>query len=65
MCYTENLLRVYLAVASFAILAQLAFAQGANSTLPLIYPARVLHRDSSQTCPSEEQEEILRNEIDN
>jgi len=65
MCYMENLLRVYLAVASFAILAQLAFAQGANSTLPLIYPARVLHRDSSQTCPSEEQEEILRNEIDN
>ena len=63
MCYTENLLSVYIAVASFAILAQLAFARGAN--LPLTYPARVLHRDDSQTCPSEEQEEILRNEIDN
>ena len=65
MCYTENLLSVYLAVASFAILAQLAFARGANTTLPLTYPARILHRDNSQTCPSEEQEEILRNEIDN
>ena len=65
MCYTENLLSVYIAVASFAILAQLTFAQEANSTLPLTYPARVLHRDNSQTCPSEEQEEILRNEIDN
>ena len=65
MCYTANLLRVYLAVASFAILAQLAFAQGANTTLPLTYPGQVLQRDGSQTCPSEEQEEILRNEIDN
>ena len=65
MCYTENLLSVYIAVASFAILAQPAVAQGANSTLPLTYPGRVLHRDNSQTCPSEEQEEILRNEIDN
>ena len=65
MCYTENLLSVYIAVASFAILAQPAVAQGANTTLPLTYPARVLHRDNSQTCPSEEQEEILRNEVDN
>ena len=65
MCYTENLLSVYRAVASFAILAQPVVAQGATTTLPLTYPARVLHRDNSQTCPSEEQEEILRNEIDN
>ena len=65
MCDTKNLLSVYIAVASFAILAQLAFAKGANTTLPLTYPARILHRDNSQTCPSEEQEEILRNEIDN
>ena len=54
MCYTENLLSVYIAVASFSILALPAIAQEANSTLPLTYPAQVLHRDNSQTCPSEE-----------
>ena len=45
MCYTENLLSVYIAVASFAVLAQLVFAREANITLPLIYPARVLQGD--------------------
>ena len=63
MCYTENLLSVYIAVASFAVLAQLVFAREANITLPLIYPARVLQGDGSQTCPSEERREILRNEV--
>ena len=62
MCHTENLLSVYIAV---AVLAQLVFAQEANITLPLIYPARVLQGDGSQTCPSEEQLEILRNEVEN
>ena len=62
-CYTENLLSVYLAVASFAILAQLAFAQEANSTLPLTYPVQVLQGDDNQTCPSEAQRGIVRNEI--
>ena len=65
MCYTENLLSVYIAVASFAVLAQLVFAQEANITLPLSYPARVLQGDGSQTCPCEEQLEILRNEVKN
>ena len=65
MCYTENLLSVYIAVASFAILAQPVVAQGANSTLPLTYPAQVLQGDGSQTCPSEEQREIARSEIKN
>ena len=65
MCYTENLPSVYIALASFAILAQLVFAQEANITLPLSYPARVLQGDGSQTCPSEEQLEVLRNEVEN
>ena len=65
MCYTENLLCICLVVATFAILIQPAIAQGVNSTLPLTYPGQVLQGDRSQTCPSEEQEEVLRNEIDN
>ena len=56
---------VCIAVASFAILAQPVVAQGANTTLPLTYPAQVVQGDGSQTCPSEEQREILRNEIRN
>ena len=56
---------VCIAVASFAVLAQPAVAQGANTTLPLTYPGQVLQGDGSQTCPSEEQREIVRNEIRN
>ena len=54
---------IYLAVAGFAILAQPAVAQGANTTLPLIYPVQVLQGDDNQTCPSEEQREIARDKI--
>ena len=53
------------AVASFAVLAQPAVAQGANNTLPLTYPSRILQGDGSQTCPSEAQRGMLRNEITN
>ena len=56
---------ICIAVASFAILAQPAVAQGANTTLPLIYPGQVLQGDGSQTCPSEEQQERVRNEVRN
>ena len=54
---------VCIAVASFAVLAQPAFAQGANTTLPLTYPGQVLPGGGSQSCPSEEQQEIARSEI--
>ena len=56
---------VCIAVASFTVLAQPAVAQGANTSLPLTYPSRVLQGDGSQTCPSEEQREIARSEIKN
>ena len=52
-------------VASFATLAQPTVAQGASTTLPLIYPGQVLQGDGSQTCPSDEQCEMLRKEIEN
>ena len=65
MCFTVNLLSVCIAVASFAVLVQLAVAQGANTTLPLTYPGQVLQGDVSQTCPSEGQLEMVRNEVDN
>ena len=54
-----------IAVASFTVLAQLAVAQGANTTVPLTHPGRVLEGDGSQTCPSEEQRAIARSEIKN
>ena len=56
---------VIIAVASFAVLAQPAVAQGANTTLPITYPGQVLQGDGSQSCPSEEQREIARNEVKN
>ena len=56
---------ICVAVASIAVIAQPAVAQGANTTLPLIYPAQVLQGDGSQTCPSEAQRERLRNEVKN
>ena len=55
----------FIAVAGFAVLAQPPVAQGANTTLPLTYPGQVFQGDGSRTCPSEEQREILRNEIRN
>ena len=78
MHFTVNQLSVCIAVASFVVLAQPAVAsfvvsfqpagtQGANTTLPLTYPGQVLRGDGSQseTCPSVEQREIVRNEVDN
>ena len=52
-------------VASFATPAQPTVAQGASTTLPLNYSGQVLQGDGSQTCPSEEQCEMLRKEIEN
>ena len=56
---------VCIALASFTVLAQPAVAQGADTALPLTYPAQVLQGGGSQTCPSEEQREIARSEIKN
>jgi len=56
---------IYIAVASFAVLAQPAVAQGANTTLPLTYPGQVLQGDGSQTCPSDAQRGLTRNEVKN
>ena len=56
---------VWIAVASFVVVAQPAVAQGADTTVPITYPGRVLQGDGNQTCPSEEQREIARSEIKN
>ena len=56
---------ICIAVASIAVLAQPAVAQGSNTTLPLTYPGQVLQGDGSQTCPSEAQRGITRNELRN
>ena len=56
---------ICIAAACFAVLAQSAVAQGANTTLPLTYPGQVLQGDGSQTCPSEVQRGITRNEVKN
>ena len=53
----------FIAVASFVVLARPAVAQGANTTLSLTYPVQVVQGDGSQTCPSEEHQEIARKEI--
>ena len=66
---------LYITVASFAVLVQPAVAQETNNSLPLTaqetnnnlpltYPGQVLQGDGSQTCPSEEQRERVRNEVD-
>ena len=55
---------ICIAVASFAVLAQPAVAQGTNTTLPLTYSGQILQGDGSQTCHSEEQRERVRNEVD-
>ena len=56
---------ICIAVAIFAVLAQPAVAQGSNTTLPLTYPGQILQGDGSQTCPSEAQRGIARNEVRN
>ena len=57
---------ICIAVASTAVLAQPAVTQGrVIATLPLTYPGEVLQGDGSQTCPSEGQQEGVRNEVDN
>ena len=56
---------ICISIASFAVLAQPAVAQGADTTLPLTYPGRILQGDGSQTCPSEAQRGITRNEVKN
>ena len=56
---------VYIAVASFVVLAHPAVAQGDNTTLPLTYPGQVLQGDGNRTCLSEEELQIVRNEVDN
>ena len=56
---------ICIAVASFAVLAQPAIAQGPNTNLPLTYPGQVLQGDGTHTCPSEAQQERVRNEVDN
>ena len=56
-------LLVCMALASFAPLTQPAVAQEANTTLPLTYPGQVLRGDGSQSCPSQEQRDIVRGEV--
>ena len=56
---------IYIAVASLAVLTQPVVAQEANNTLPLTYSVQVLQGDGSQTCPSEAQRGITRNEVKN
>ena len=56
---------ICIVIASYAVLAQPAVAQGANTTLPLTYPGQILQGDGSQTCPSEVQQGITRNEVRN
>ena len=56
---------ICVAVASFAVLAQPAVAQGSNTTFPLTYPGQVLPGDGNQTCPSDAQRGITRNEVKN
>ena len=56
---------ISITVASFAVLALPAVAQGTNTTLPLAYPGQVLQGDGSQTCPSETQRGIARNVVKN
>ena len=52
---------ICIAVASFAVLAQPAVAQGANT---FTYPGQVLQGDGGQTCHTEGQRERVRNEVD-
>ena len=56
---------VYIAVASFAVLAQPAVSQGTNIALPLTYHGQVLQGDDNQTCPSGEQRQRVRNTVKN
>ena len=51
-----------IAVVSFAVLD---VAQGTNTNLPLTYHGQVLQRDDNQTCPSEGEREMTRNQVKN
>ena len=57
-----TLVYLIIAVASFAVLALPAVAQGANTKLPLTYSGQVLQVAGIQTCPSERQLERVRND---
>ena len=48
---------IWITVSTFAL-----HVVGANTTLPIVYPARILERDGSQTCSPDDQETV-RNEI--
>ena len=50
-----------IAVASYAVLAQ---PSATNTTLPLTYPTQFLQREGGQICPSETQQERVKNEVD-
>ena len=56
---------IFIAVASFAVLAQPVVTQETNTTLPLTYPGQVLQGGGSQTCLSETQRERVRNQVKN
>ena len=56
-CLKDLLCLICIAVAGFALLAQPAVAQAANTTLPISYPA--LQGEGNQTCSSKE----LRNNV--
>ena len=64
MMETSSLI-VCIALASFAPLTQPAVAQEDNTTLPLVYPGQVLHGDGSQSCPPEEQRNVVRDKVRN
>ena len=55
---------ICVAVASFAVLAQPAVAQGTNTKVLHAYPGQVLQGNDSQTCHSGGQRERMRNEVD-
>ena len=54
---------VFIAVASFVVLAHPAVAQVASTTPPLTYRGPILQSVDNQPCPSEEHQEIARKEI--
>ena len=54
---------VCIAVARFVVLAQPTVAQGANAQPSLTFHGRVLQGDDNQTCPSDEQREIVRDKV--
>ena len=55
---------ICIAAASLVALTYPAVSQGSNTTLPLTYPGQILQGNDNQTCPSEEQQERVKNEVD-